>query len=153
VGSISLFNNAEVDPVNAHLRQSRKRWVIALFKALKTLKRHQLQLRFVKVGGMPGNVSISYMTDRKDRIPWLLLDQTESLVDQDSPHFREFQQVSENFLRGYRRFVDLGFPSEAIGLAMLGATINMYTMLEIHKELPDLLRKLADRIEHESQLH
>jgi hypothetical protein len=93
------------------------------------------------------------MTDRKDRISWLLQDPTESLVDQDSPHFREFQQVSEDFLRGYRRFVDLGFPSEAIGLAMLGATINMYTMLEIHKELPDLFRRLADKIEIEAKLH
>jgi hypothetical protein len=98
-------------------------------------------------------VSISYMTDPKDRISWLLQDPTESLVDQDSPHFREFQQISEDFLRGYRRFVDLGFPSEAIGLAMLAATINMYTMLEIHKQLPELFRKLADRIEVDEKLH
>jgi hypothetical protein len=61
--------------------------------------------------------------------------------------------VSEDFLRGYRRFVDLGFPSEAIGLAMLGATINMYTMLDIQKDLPDLFRKLADKIENEVKLH
>ncbi|MGB5077312.1 MAG: hypothetical protein WBO17_07530 [Sphingorhabdus sp.] len=93
------------------------------------------------------------MTDRKDQISWLLQDPTDSLVDQDSPHFREFQAVSEDFMRGYRRFVDLGFPSEAIGLAMLGATINMYTILEIHDELPDLFRKLADRIEMEAKLH
>ena len=93
------------------------------------------------------------MTDRKDSISWLLQDSTASLVDQESPHFREFQQVSEDFLRGYRRFVDLGFPSEAIGLAMLAATINMYTMLEIHKQLPELFRKLADRIEIEEKLH
>jgi hypothetical protein len=93
------------------------------------------------------------MTDRKDRISWLLQDPTDSPVDQDSPHFREFQQVSEDFLRGYRRFVDLGFPSEAIGLAMLGATINMYTMLEIHEQLPDLFRKLADKIEVEAKLN
>lgn len=93
------------------------------------------------------------MTDRKDRISWLLQDPAESLVDQDSPHVREFQQVSEDFLRGYKRFVDLGFPSEAIGLAMLGATINMYTMLEIQKELPDLFRRLADRIEIEEKLN
>ena len=93
------------------------------------------------------------MTDQKDRISWLLQDPTESLVDQNSPHFREFQQVSEDFLRGYKRFVDLGFPSEAIGLAMLGATINMYTMLEMHKELPELFRQLADRIEIDAKPH
>ncbi len=93
------------------------------------------------------------MTDRKDQIPWLLQDPTDSLVDQESPHFREFQQVSEDFLRGYKRFVDLGFPSEAIGLAMLSATINMYTMLGIHKGLPDLFRTLADRIEINEKLN
>jgi hypothetical protein len=93
------------------------------------------------------------MTDQKDKISWLLQDPTESLVGQDSPHFREFQQVSEDFLRGYKRFVDLGFPSEAIALAMLGATINMYTMMEMHKELPDLFRQLADRIEIDAKPH
>ena len=93
------------------------------------------------------------MTDPKNRISWLLQEETESLVDEDSPHFREFQQVSEDFLRGYRRFVNLGFPSDAIGLAMLAATINMYTMLEIHKQLPELFRKLAERIEAAEKLH
>lgn len=121
--------------------------------ARRTLNRRRLQLCSVWVGGLLGNVSISYMTDRKDRISWLLQDPNESLVDENSPHFREFQQVSEDFLRGYRRFVDLGFPSEAIGLAMLAATINMYTMLEIHKQLPELFRKLAERIEVEEKLH
>lgn len=75
------------------------------------------------------------------------------LVDRNSPHFHEFQEVSENFMRGYKRFIDLGFPSETIGLAMLGATINMYSLLEIRKELPDLLHKLAEKIEHEERLH
>lgn len=102
---------------------------------------------------MPGNESISHMTDEKDRIAWLLQDPKDAPVDQDSPHYREFQQISEDFLRGYRRFVDMGFPSDAIGLAMLNATINMYTILEIHKELPDLFRKLADKIEVEAKLH
>lgn len=93
------------------------------------------------------------MTDEKGRIAWLLQDPKDAPVDQDSPHYREFQQISEDFLRGYRRFVDMGFPSDAIGLAMLNATINMYTILEIHKELPDLFRKLADKIEVEAKLH
>lgn len=93
------------------------------------------------------------MNDEKDRIAWLLQDPKDAPVDQDSPHYREFQQISEDFLRGYRRFVDMGFPSDAIGLAMLNATINMYTILEIHKELPDLFRKLADKIEVEAKLH
>lgn len=93
------------------------------------------------------------MTDRKDRIFWFLDDSPESHIDYDSPQFREFQKVSEDFLRGYRRFVDMGFPPEAIGLAMLGATINMYTILEIQKDLPDLFRKLADKIEVEAKLH
>jgi hypothetical protein len=93
------------------------------------------------------------MTDRKNSVFWFLQDSEESLIDQNSPHFREFQEVSEDFLKGYRRFVDLGFPSEAIGLAMLGATINMYTILEIQKQLPDLFRKLADSIEFKEKLH
>lgn len=93
------------------------------------------------------------MTDPKDIISFLLKDQPESIVDEDSPHFREFQQVSEDFLRGYRRFVDLGFPSEAIGRAMLAATINMYLILKIHKQLPELFRKLAERLEAAEKLH
>ncbi len=35
---------------------------------------------------------------------------------------------------------------------MLGATINMYSILEIQKDLPDLFRKLADKIEIEAKL-
>lgn len=143
---------AKILPDNARLRHRRKRWVTALFMARRTLKRHRLQLCFVWVGGLPGNVSTSYMTDRKDRLFWFLDDSSEPLIDQESPHFREFQAVSEDFLRGYRRFVDLGFPPEAIGLAMLGATINMYSILEIQKDLPDLFRKLADKIEIEAKL-
>lgn len=87
------------------------------------------------------------MTEPEGKIPWLLQDLNDILVSRDSPHFREFQEVAENFIRGYRRFVDLGLPGETIGLAMLGATINMYTMLEIRNQLPDLFRKLAQRIE------
>jgi hypothetical protein len=93
------------------------------------------------------------MTDPKDQTPWLLQDLNDMLVDRDSPHFHEFQEISENFVRGYKRFIDLGFPSETIGLAMLGATINIYSLLENRKELPDLLRKLADKIEREGNLH
>lgn len=93
------------------------------------------------------------MTGPENKTPWLLQDFNDTLVDRDSPHFREFQEVSENFMRGYKRFVDLGFPSETIGLAMLGATINMYNMLEIRKQLPELLRKVAERIESEERLH
>jgi hypothetical protein len=94
-----------------------------------------------------------HMTGPDRKAPWLLQDVNDMLVDRDSPHFREFQEVSENFMRGYKRFVDLGFPSETIGLAMLGATINMYNMLEIRKALPELLRKVADKIETEERLH
>lgn len=93
------------------------------------------------------------MTGPDDKTPWLFQDLNNMLVDSDSPHFREFQEVSGNFMRGYKRFIDLGFPSETIGLAMLGAAINMYNMLEIRRELPDLLRKLADKIEAEERLH
>jgi hypothetical protein len=92
------------------------------------------------------------MTDPKDKLPWLLQDFNDMIVDTDSPHFREFQEISENFIRGYRRFVDLGFPSESIGLAMLGATINMYNLLDIRKDLPDLLRKVAQEIETEERM-
>ncbi len=121
--------------------------------ASRSSKTHQLHLRSVEAVEVQGNGSLSPMTDRKDGIFWFLDDSPESLIDYDSPHFREFQKVSEDFLRGYRRFVDMGFPPEAIGLAMLGATINMYTILEIQKDLPDLFRKLADKMELEAKLH
>jgi hypothetical protein len=93
------------------------------------------------------------MTGPNHKTPWLLQDVNDELVDRSSPHFREFQEVSENFMRGYKRFVELGFPSETIGLAMLGATINMYNMLEIRKQLPELLRRVAEKIETEERLH
>lgn len=93
------------------------------------------------------------MTDPKDKTPWLLQDFGDFQVDRDSPHFREFQEISENFVRGYKRFAELGFPSETIGLAMLGATVNLYRMLEISHQLPDLLRKVAQRVETEERLH
>lgn len=93
------------------------------------------------------------MTERDDKTPWLFQDVNEEIVDRNSPHYREFLEISENFMRGYKRFVDLGFPRETIGRAMLGATINMYNMLEIRKELPDLLRQLAESIEQEERLH
>lgn len=115
----------------------------------------QVYYRFVerRLGGPQENASNFQMTGPDDKTPWLLQGFGDALVDRDSPHFREFQEVSENFVRGYKRFVELGFPSETIGLAMLGATINMYTMLEIREQLPDLLRKVAQRIETEERLH
>lgn len=105
------------------------------------------------LGGQQQHESNSGMTERDDKTPWLFAQGNEDIVDRNSPHYSEFVEISENFMRGYRLFVDLGFPRETIGRAMLGATINMYTMLDIRQELPALLRKLADSIEQEERLH
>ena len=58
-----------------------------------------------------------------------------------------FQSVSANFLDGYARLVTVGFRPDAIGLAMLGATVNLYDMFEMSEALPSTLRTMAERIE------
>ena len=71
----------------------------------------------------------------------LLLDENSSL------HFADFQEISENMMNGYARFVKLGLPGQTVALAMLGATVNLYEMFGMRDDLPDLLRGLASRIE------
>lgn len=65
----------------------------------------------------------------------------------DVIHFRELVEVSDSLMAGYARFAQQGLPSEAIGIAMLGATLNLYDVFGMQSDLPRLLRGLADRIE------
>lgn len=86
-------------------------------------------------------------------IHWLI-DRIEHSIESGNPMpFREFASVSESLMDGYARFVRLGLPGYAVGLAMLGATVNLFELLEIEGELPELLRGLADRIEPETNTH
>jgi hypothetical protein len=62
-------------------------------------------------------------------------------------HFRDLIEVSDALLAGYLRFVRQGMPREMVGLAMLGAAINLYEIFDMRANLPQLLRSMANRIE------
>jgi hypothetical protein len=70
------------------------------------------------------------------------------IVGEDAPfHFAEFEDVSRSMLNGYARLTQLGLPGETVAHAMLGATVNLYQMFDMHDDLPELLRALALRLE------
>lgn len=69
--------------------------------------------------------------------------------ENSSLHFSDFSEISETMMDGYARFVRLGLPGHTVALAMLGATVNLYRMFGLDKELPDLLRGLATSIEQD----
>ena len=93
------------------------------------------------------------MAGRKSRPPILLEELQDLLKDEDSFLIRDFEEVATSFVDGYSRFVKLGVPGSTIGLAMLGATINLYSMFGMREELPSLFRSLADRMENDEPIH
>lgn len=64
--------------------------------------------------------------------------------------FRELVEVSDALMAGYASFVKKGLPGELVGVAMLAATLNLYEIFDMRADLPRVLRKLADRIDHSS---
>ena len=68
---------------------------------------------------------------------------------QDVPHYRELGEVSRALATGYARLAERGIPPEMVTVAMLNATVNVFSMFEKRTELPMLLRELADTIESE----
>ena len=93
------------------------------------------------------------MTKKPRKERWLLEDLQELLMDEESLLISDFEDVAESFVKGYSRFLKLGIPGSTIGLAMLGATINFYSMFGIRDELPDLFRSLADKMEDDPPHH
>jgi hypothetical protein len=75
------------------------------------------------------------------------------LADQSSTNFVDFVEVAESLMDGYAKLISKGSPASTVALAMLGATLNMYEMLGMRSELPDLLRTVADQIESESRMN
>lgn len=75
------------------------------------------------------------------------------LKDETALQFSDFAEVTDSFMEGYARFARLGLPNQAIALAMLGATINLYDMFGMRDDLPNLFRTLADRIEDDNPTH
>lgn len=71
------------------------------------------------------------------------------LDNPDGLTFSDFREISDAMMSGYARFVRLGVPGHTIGLAMLGATINLYDLFEMRSDLPELLRSIAARIEEQ----
>ena len=76
----------------------------------------------------------------------------ELMLDESSLHFSDFVEVAEAFIDSYTKFVRRGVAAPTIGVAMLGATVNMYEMFDMTDELPDLLRVVADKIERDGTL-
>lgn len=94
------------------------------------------------------------MTDRRKRGAQFLLEELQELLkNEDTFLIRDFEEVAQSFVTGYGRFVSSGVPTSAIGLAMLGATINLYAMFDMEDELPDILRTLADKMEGKTRPH
>ncbi|WP_230291974.1 hypothetical protein [Croceicoccus sp. Ery5] len=73
--------------------------------------------------------------------------------DGGTPPFEAFAHVSKRMLDGYSLLVSSGFRPEAIGMAMLGATVNFYDMLGMRDVLPDILRSMADSIDSDDAVH
>ena len=67
--------------------------------------------------------------------------------------YRSFSSISDRFLREYGDLRKDGLAGQTIALAMLGATLNMYSMFGAHRQLPDLLRELADSLDQNRNLH
>lgn len=75
------------------------------------------------------------------------------MIDESSLHFSDFADVADSFVKSYARMVGLGASERAIGLAMLGATVNMYSLFGMEEELPDILRMMADKLEQDRNFH
>lgn len=73
--------------------------------------------------------------------------------DGTNPPFEAFAHVSKRMLDGYSLLVQSGFRPEAIGMAMLGATVNFYDMLGMREVLPNILRSIADSIDSDDAVH
>lgn len=58
--------------------------------------------------------------------------------------------VANDLLRSYLVLIERGHQQAAIAEAMLGATINLFEVLDPGAEIPDVLRALAERIERGS---
>ena len=65
----------------------------------------------------------------------------------ESPAWTNLETVSTSLLDGYARLVTTGLRPDAVGLAMLGATVNLYEMFDMSDALPSALRIMAERIE------
>ena len=78
----------------------------------------------------------------------------DGLINDDSSlDFTDFLDVSNSLLNGYVDIVNKGLPPPKIGLAMLGATVNLYQMFDMEGELVHLLRAVANGLDCKSDVH
>lgn len=89
------------------------------------------------------------MADPRKKTHALFQELHRLMKNESSLHFNDFAEVSDALMEGYTRFACNGLPGHTVALAMLGATVNVYTMFGMEDELPGLLRALADLIEGE----
>lgn len=68
------------------------------------------------------------------------------------PIYRNFENVSREFLEGYRMLVERGMVPATVAFAMLSATVNLYEMFDMKTQLPGILRATADRLEEGAHL-
>lgn len=68
-------------------------------------------------------------------------------------NYRDFTKISDRFLLEYNGLRNDGLAGQTIALAMLGATLNMYSIFGAHHKLPKALRDLADMLDRNRNLH
>ena len=93
------------------------------------------------------------MTSSEDRSAKMMRGLRRLLADQSSTEFVDFVEVAESLMDGYAKLISKGSPASTVALAMLGATLNLYEMLGMRAELPDLLRSVADQIESDGRVN
>lgn len=85
-----------------------------------------------------------------DAIARLLIKPTRPAFPGGMPDYKAFTDASQTFLSSYTRLVSNGFSPETVARAMLGAAVNFHEVFDVTPDLPELLRAIADRLEHSS---
>jgi hypothetical protein len=67
--------------------------------------------------------------------------------EDDELQSQEMMTVANDLLRGYLALTQRGYHPRTVAMAMMGATINLFDVLDLNRELPSLLRAIADRVE------
>ena len=92
---------------------------------------------------------------RHENIPDSLLSFLRDILESKGTEidFKVFSSVSERFVKEYKQLQRHGMPGQTIAIAMLCATMNMFSLLGNEQDLPQILRELADLLDKERPTH
>jgi hypothetical protein len=68
-------------------------------------------------------------------------------LDGDQLQSEEMMAVANDLLRGYLALTERGYHPRTVAMAMMGATVNLFDVLDLNAELPPLLRAIAERVD------